>query len=316
MTQTEVLFKNQLKMFRSVMSKAEQERTKRIRKINPYPISIERAYARAIKNSIEGLVKQSEDKILPFISKWIPDTRVDSVDSDLDSIMRDLDTYIEQYYGTSFITSNLGMVLQDILERMFDKNSKYLEAQIKIVAGIPFAIEKPWWDSVKSLWEQENIALIKNLNKEYITKLNSTIITGIQSGWTEEELVDAIKVLSDKITGPRARLIARDQIGKLNGAITRAQFTDLGMKTYYWITAGDEKVRGNPVGQYPKAIPSHYIMNGLLFSWDNPSVYYNDTTQKWETKTDKMEMTHPGFAIACRCTAAPSWRDFIDNNLQ
>jgi uncharacterized protein with gpF-like domain len=167
-------------------------------------------------------------------------------------------------------------------------------------------VSSSWWPEAKKLWENENRRLIKSLSQEYIAKLNTLLTTGFQSGWSFNEMVDAIKGLSDKITGYRARLLARDQVGKLQYAITRKQFEAIGMDSYYWITARDERVRGRPGGKYPRAIPSHWLMEGKVGLYSNPNVYL-DLDKGWVPRTERMPGVHPGQAILCRCTATPYW---------
>ncbi len=57
-----------------------------------------------------------------------------------------------------------------------------------------------------------------------------------------------------------ARLIARDQIGKLNGQVTAARHQELGVKSFIWRTAGDDRVR-----------PEHEELEGESFTYDDPA---------------------------------------------
>jgi uncharacterized protein with gpF-like domain len=132
-------------------------------------------------------------------------------------------------------------------------------------------------------------------------------------------MVDQIKLLSEKISISRAKLLARDQVGKLNGMIAKAQSLDIGQDLYLWFTARDEKVRGNPGGKYPKAIPSHWIMDSLLFSWIDYGVYSADGGTIWKARTAKMETSSPGIPLLCRCTAGAYWGamiNYVDNKIE
>jgi uncharacterized protein with gpF-like domain len=110
-------------------------------------------------------------------------------------------------------------------------------------------------------------------------------------------------------------LIARDQVGKLQYAITRKQFESIGMDGYYWVTARDERVRGNPMGRFPKAVPSHWIMEGTVCKFSDPTVY-SDLGREWLKRTALMPMVHPGQAILCRCTATPYWLPLIQEAIE
>jgi len=311
MAPTENNFKTLLSLYRRAMSPAQRKRTQKIKpRAMVYPIGIERAYASDITNKNKALVRKSWELLIPFLTRWSP-VKSDSADTELDSIMKQLDDFIDVNYGSTFIVADLGQLVRGFAEKILGKNTNFFESQIAIVAGTPITVDQPWWPEVRSLWEQENYRLIKGLGEEYVRKLNSTVITGVQQGWSFNKLTDEITKLSDQMVGWRARLTARDQIGKLNGAITKAQYQSIGMETYYWMTSHDERVRGNPSGKFPKAIPSHWIMQDVLCSWKNAAVYYDFSTKSWVQKTGKMEPSHPGFAIACRCLAAPSWERYL-----
>ena len=97
-----------------------------------------------------------------------------------------------------------------------------------------------------------------------------------------------------------ARLIARDQIGKLNGQVTETTQRLAGVDSYTWVTVDDERVRGRPGGRYPKAHPSHYALDGTVHRWDDPPVSGPRTQRR-----------HPGGPIQCRCYARPKVPDDI-----
>ena len=61
------------------------------------------------------------------------------------------------------------------------------------------------------------------------------------------------------VTESRAKLIARDQTSKMNGAFNEARQTSLGIDRYVWQTSGDERVR-----------EEHQANDGQVFSWNDP----------------------------------------------
>ena len=311
MDQAQSSFVTLLSIYRKGMSPAQRLRTRKLRpKAMSYPIAIERSYARRISEVHRSLVSEAWRVLTPFLVQWVP-YKTDTVDSDLDAAMEQLKGYLDIYYGTTYLTASIGDDILRIAEQVLGKNSNFFEAQVRIRAGVPISIDRPWWPETRALWEQQNFSLIRGSGDKFVQDLNTTIINAVQNGYTYEETVAAIDKLSESLTGWRSRLLARDQVGKLNGLITKNQYQSIGMETYYWMTSLDERVRGNPGGRFPKAIPSHWIMHGLLCAWNNASVFYDMAVDKWVQKTAKMEFTHPGFAISCRCTAAPSWNQYL-----
>ncbi|MEC6741835.1 phage minor head protein [Acinetobacter baumannii] len=127
-----------------------------------------------------------------------------------------------------------------------------------------------------------NVSLIKSIPQQYADKLEVLITNALQTGQTNEELAKAIKQLGLS-TDYRARLIASDQMGKINGQINQARQLSMGVETYTWQTARDERVR-----------PDHQHKQGKTFRWDLPP-----------------EGGHPGQPIRCRCTALPNYEDIL-----
>jgi uncharacterized protein with gpF-like domain len=276
-----------------------------------YPIGIELEYVRQIANFTDRFIQ----KVTPLIKRYTTVyTRTDSAESDLDALMQQIDAELLVLYGTNALSSGaLGEMLSAIAEKVLGKNSAFMQKQIEIIAGTPIAIETPWWPETKALWEAENYKLIKNLSTDYISKVNSIIINGIQTGATEAEMAASIEKVAESLKGWRSRFIARDQIGKLNALVTKAQAKNVGLEYYFWTTAGDEKVRGNPSGKYPKAIPSHFLMDGTMCTWDNTDVYSLDLGKTWIPRPAKAPKTNPGMEFLCRCVCSLSWGPFLDD---
>ena len=84
------------------------------------------------------------------------------------------------------------------------------------------------------------------------------------------------------------------------------------MTTYYFMTAHDEKTRGNPRGKYPRAI-SHWALDGMLCAWNNNSVCSDDLGVTWKQRPSSWIHLAPGMDIQCRCTSAPSWNNFLNS---
>ena len=111
-----------------------------------------------------------------------------------------------------------------------------------------------------------------------------------------------------KVSDGRAKVLARDQTAKMNTSMTAIRQTNLGIDMYIWKTAEDERVVGRPGGKYPKISKlhrNHWMMQGLLCKWDDPTVYSDDKGKTWKKRLQQMPQTHPGVDIMCRCRAAP-----------
>lgn len=125
----------------------------------------------------------------------------------------------------------------------------------------------------------ENANLIKSIQSQYLDKVRLAVSQAAMEGKRPTSVVSEIMEIGN-VTESRARLIARDQTNKLNGALTRARQEDLGIEEYVWDTSGDERVR-----------PSHAELDGKVFRWDSPP-----------------PVGHPGQDIQCRCVARPLFK--------
>lgn len=311
-------FKLLLKLHRQQLTPKERAKT---RFISPprslYPIAIEEIYAQRITDIQKELVNFVESKIsalVPKLVERVDDLHTDDIlDQEYEQIQQEIQNRLVAIYGTSIMANK---TIQAILASVAEKTRAFRETgfskQILAIAGIPFVPQSPNWRNIKAAWELTNYTLIKNLSTEYIQKINTVVLTGIQAGWTTEEIAKELTMLGDKISGYRARLIARDQMGKLNNKITRDLYLNVGIRCYMWNTARDERVRGNPHGKYPKAIPSHWLMDSKICRFDDSTVYTPDAGKTWIPRTADMSFTEPGLEILCRCVTSPIAFEIID----
>lgn len=121
-----------------------------------------------------------------------------------------------------------------------------------------------------------NIELIKSIPTKYLEKVKSEVYSGASQGMRWESIAEKIQAAGET-TESRAKLIARDQVSKMNGAFNEARQKSLGLEKYIWQTSGDERVRDE-----------HAQNDGKIFSWDDPP-----------------DTGHPGEDIQCRCVALP-----------
>lgn len=120
----------------------------------------------------------------------------------------------------------------------------------------------------------ENAALITNIGNVTTQRIQAATVNAIKTGQSSTALKKAILKIDNDLGKNRARLIARDQIGKLQGQISRTRSEAAGITEYEWMTAGDERVRS-----------SHKALDGTVRKWSESPI--------------------PGSEISCRCTNIP-----------
>ena len=159
------------------------------------------------------------------------------------------------------------------LEEVDDRLKSSVNASIKIDISGFLSRAGPIQEIVAAA-KRANIDLITSIPEQYFDKLGDAIGTNMEAGLRFEDLAKEVERIGD-VTESRAKLIARDQTSKMNGAMNMVRQTSLGITSYIWQTAGDERVR-----------EEHADLDGSQFDWNDPP-----------------PDGHPGEAVNCRCVA-------------
>lgn len=297
-----------------------------------YPAALEKRYYKYIKQSLSIFKDEVNNILNNNLESWIEEKqsndRLDISNTRLDAWIDEVNLFIMRL--KSSVTGDIFGDPDDPIEDsdiwqgiaaiaaavfIFSRN-QWFKFTRKIL-GVEFQTDEAWWGDVWRAWSSENFILMKNLSEEYINKINEIVYRGIRSDISVKDIRKEIAGLNQKMFGPRkdgkqsrAELIARDQVGKLNGQITKKRMQEAGLDLYEWITAFDERVRGRPGGKYPNAIPSHWEMEGKICQWGNNLVYADKGNRDekgnliWMNRTSTMPIGIPGEEIQCRCTAA------------
>lgn len=169
----------------------------------------------------------------------------------------------------------------EALENQAAKVDKYATGQvarvIRSVVKIPTSALGSPLQEVHQQWALANADLITSMNTRYLNGVSKMVEKAVREGQTTRDLTKALQGRF-QVARRHARLIARDQVSKLNGRITEARQTSLGVEYYRWSTSNDDRVR-----------PTHVENDGKVFAWSSPPP----------------ETGHPGQDIQCRCVAIP-----------
>lgn len=172
----------------------------------------------------------------------------------------------------------------EMLERVQRRHAtEFVTLYEESLAVNPLAGSEPWLREQMSLAVKENAELIKSLPEDMLFEVRGIVNRGVLDGTRSEDLAKLIAHRFD-VTESRAVLIARDQVGKWQGSLTRLRHLDAGVTEYIFSTSQDERVR-----------PGHRALNGTVQSWSKPPVV--------DPKTGRR--AHPGMDVRCRCVAIP-----------
>lgn len=187
--------------------------------------------------------------------------------------------------------------LSKFLERMGHAVTKQQANYLKRVANVPVSGVAP--AAKLEAWRQQNLSLIRSLGADQIQAVGDILRPAQNMGLRWEDVADQIQSTLG-VGEKRARLIARDQTNKWNGAMQQQTQGDAGITSYRWTTANDQAVRGRPGGVYAKSKENHWALQDTIQRWDTPPRIPGTDVQ-----------SHPGQRIQCRCNAVPvvPWLD-------
>lgn len=246
-----------------------------------WPTRIEDTYRRQLLARTKAANTLLLERILPVLARTGIDERAeadrtDSIESDLASLLRVIETTHRAYEAASKPSvADLAKTATQLDLFTTKGQARYAES----VAAISVESSPAARDLIKA-WTRENVDLIKSIDSRYFGDIRATIQDAVRSGRQTREIVTLLRERYD-VSRSRAELIATDQIAKLNGTITMKRQTDLGVKKYRWSTSLDARVR-----------PEHRIREGKVFSWG-----------------DAPADGHPGQPIRCRCVALALFED-------
>lgn len=238
------------------------------------PNAVEVAYRRTLLDLIGALRAELERVLQPRLAAYARDAqralglRADAVDDDVAAIRLTLD-------GLAKGQAMRGRV-QTIALRVAETQKRDLSRQLRASVGVDVPIGDAKLGPRIEAFTKENVALIRSIPEEALGQVERLVTRGLAQGARWEDMAADIADRLD-VAESRAALIARDQVGKFYGVVNQARQQDLGITTYVWRTANDERVRDE-----------HAAREGKSFDWKDPP-----------------EDGHPGISINCRCTAEP-----------
>lgn len=281
-----------------------------------YPDSVERSYLRLV-NEYMAIEKQVILKHLPELKQIIREgTEQINADSKKDNekkrkhtrmgkmtIITRLEEFFQKLSNTlqsAFGLFNLHVELDKIASLENKLSVKEWKKVIDKTLGINMLDDYYSGGVYKELlgqWVSDNVDLIRTIPSSSLDAMKEIVYDGYMKGTTTTGIVKAIQKQygMDK---RHAKLVARDQVAKINAAITQYQQKDAGITQYKWSTSKDERVRKgdkkangiiDPMGD------NHARLEGKIFRWDTPPL----------VDRKRGRACHPGQDYQCRCCAIP-----------
>lgn len=186
---------------------------------------------------------------------------------------------LDQYAST--IDQWATVTAQMMIDEVNTKNRQFWRQQSEQI-GRRLAIELANTDIGQAVQDELRlqVELIKSLPRQAALQVHELALGAMTDGQRAAGLVDSIIALGSK-TRSRAMLIARTEVGRVSGEMTKARAMAAGSDGYIWRSAEDRDVR-----------PSHKKMNGRFVKWSEPPTLDNLTG-------------HAGCLPNCRCYMEP-----------
>jgi uncharacterized protein with gpF-like domain len=254
------------------------------------------------RSYMQALVKEMANEVrvglLPIIKKnkpnYVKDSWADDVTSFFDVFRAKWSSFLFRNKVRTDIQRPLSMVESNTTAQFLKNVNKAVGVD---VSGM---LKREGIEAVMTSALQENVTLVTSLPDEYLKRIESIVYSGMQQGRYPTAIAKDLQEATG-VSWRRAKLIARDQVAKINSAVDSERSQNLGIEFYRWSTSNDRRVSGDPSGKYPKAKIRCYQIaksdNGLgvgVYTYKHGADYAGESN------------LHPGSAhIGCRCRRIP-----------
>ncbi len=246
-----------------------------------HPTGIERDYVTFVQGYAKRTTDAVEREIIPMLSTgWRPD----AWNAEDQGFFERLNAaFLEALKQARIPDEQLRPYIDMFAARVDGFNKRQFMELLAKAYGVDIIPKEPNMVPLMHVWEAENIRLIQSIAPQYLDSLHGKIVAAVRQGTPLRNMTADIRSSYDAPQW-RAELIARDQVGKLNGDLTRKRQESIGVDSYKWRGVMDERERDE-----------HIAREGKTFKWSEPP-----------------SDGHPGEPIRCRCWAEPMLPDLDD----
>jgi uncharacterized protein with gpF-like domain len=254
-----------------------------------YPATIEKEFQTELLKLIRVQKRDVNAILIPQLMalKDEANVKLDDYSDKITGIMGQLNILGKQQLGNMGF-EGVKAYTGTISDKVNKFNNKDFNKVVKAVIGVDIFKGNPDLKAELTNFSEEASSYITKMSNDNLTEIARMTRAGVSQGLSSSVIKKQIQKQFD-VSASRAKLIARDQVSKLNGDLTKKRQTTLGIKEYKWRTSQDIRVVGTPGGLYPVGSSkhnNHYVREGKIYKWSKPP-----------------SDGKPGFPIQCRCYA-------------
>jgi SPP1 gp7 family putative phage head morphogenesis protein len=247
------------------------------RQLAPNTVRLE--YFRAVvATALAPARRLVETQLLPDLA----DARGDHLDAGGPKVTKSMERITKQFWEQTFAPKEVAALAAKFADRTAKFQKDQLQKQVRAAVGADVLGPEPDLRDAADDFVAENVALIKSIPTSYFSDVEKAVTRGVASGATHQAIA---KTLTERygVAESKAKLIARDQVGKYYGKLNQVRQTAMGVDGYLWRGVNDNRERDE-----------HVEREGEKFTWDDPP-----------------EDGHPGEPINCRCYAEPDFSGIL-----
>lgn len=267
--------------------------------MNSYPINEEKAYEQFLVSIVVLLGKLTAKELLPAFRsaqlEFEKEIRIDAWPQTIEAAISRIRLGVR---------AHLKAARRVVLKTGGEVREGSARELARQLTGVNSLRREGWLSSLLESWAKENSRLISSISEQYLDRVAQRTHDMVRSGTGLDAYRKELGRTYD-LTEARARLIARTEVAKLNGQITKARQTRLGIDEYEWLTSADERVR-----------QTHLVLHGKICKWSDPTVYRDASSNEWKSRASiGAYIGAPGSDFQCRCVANALVEEFLDQLL-
>lgn len=252
-------------------------------------------YNAKLQKIIRMVKRDIDAHVYPVIKQQAPEYTQDAAivqDGWLDPINRVLEMLKAKWSGP-LMAQLASRIAGDFVQVAVKKS----ERDLKKSAGIDVFSQSPGLQEYLRASAEQNASLIKSIPAEYLDRVSTLVVSNMRSGMRPGFIARALQEQFG-VTERRAKFIARDQAGKIQGELAERQQKGAGFEYFRWLDSDDSRVR-----ERHSDIAEKVTAYGVgVYSWSNLPLSSDGLPIK------------PGQDYNCRCTAIPVSDEQVKRN--